>query len=479
MPGLAARLLCLFLLDATAPGATLGQQAPTPAPPTLSEAERLYGLSLFWKEADYSFPYFDQLGGLDWDSAYTAFVPQVLRASSACEYYRALQRFAALLQDGHTSVTMPEAVLASCGFDVPWVTLREVRRRAIVANVGETLANRIPIGSEVLAVDAVPVEDFLRAKVFPYIAHGTEHVRWDWGIRGNRYAPYGLLLGPAGSPARLRIRTPGGEVREVEVVRDRAVRTDAWARPIPAGGNVLEHREIEPGIDYVALNGFGNRRIVAEFEALLPALRESCGVILDLRGNSGGSLTTGKLILRHFVTDTLLGFVWQTREHRAAFKAWGRWAAEDPWARQYEDYARGTAWHAGAPDTLFPAPGPRIEAPLVILTGHGTASAGEDLLVFLDGTRRATLVGEPTNGSSGEPLFFDLPGGGSARIVSYRETYPDGRRTLIDQGVQPDVLVELTMEDIRAGRDPVLETGIEVLRKSLRCAAGKGTGGRH
>jgi C-terminal processing protease CtpA/Prc len=233
---------------------------------------------------------------------------------------------------------------------------------------------------------------------------------------------------------------------------------------------LLTHREVEPGIAYVVLNSFGNRGVVAEFEALLPKLRESDGVILDLRGNSGGSLTTGKLILRHFVADTLLGFVWRTREHRGAFKAWGRWAAEDPWARRYEDYARGTAWHTGAPDTLFPAPGPPIRAPLVILIGHGTASAGEDLLVFLDGTRRAVLVGQPTNGSSGEPLFFDLPGGGTARIVSYRETYPDGRRTLIDQGVQPDVRVEPTVEDIHTGRDPILEKGMEVLRNAIRCA---------
>lgn len=464
-----ALLLCCLI-----PGPLNAQQAGrSPAAASLSGPEKLYGLSKIWMEAKYNFPYFDQIPGLNWDSVYQAYIPQVTAAESPCEYYRVLQRFIAVLKDGHTNVYMPESAAHICAVDSPWILLEEVEHRAIVANIGRSMVEMIPIGSEVLLVDGVPVENHLREKVFPYIGHGADHVLWNWGIQGNTREGYGLLAGPANVSVQLRIRTPDGAIRELQASRNRRSRPDVWSRALPPQPQLIEYRDLGSGITYVALNGFGNRKIVNDFEDLLPRLRGAGGVILDLRRNTGGSLTTGKMILQHFTRDTLPGFQWHTRVHNAAYATWGRWADQDPWAKQYEAYFGHAAWQKGPVDSLKPASGPKIDAPLVILIGHNTASAGEDLLVFLDGTGRAILVGQPTNGSSGEPLYLDLPGGGQARIVSYRETYPDGRRTLIDQGVQPDVRVEATVEDIQRGRDAALEAGVQVLKERMNLARGR------
>jgi carboxyl-terminal processing protease len=73
-------------------------------------------------------------------------------------------------------------------------------------------------------------------------------------------------------------------------------------------------------------------------------------------------------------------------------------------------------------------------------------------------------VGEPTGGSTGQPLMFNLPGGGLARVCTKRDTYPDGRE-FVGVGIQPQVLVRPTVEDFRAGRDTVLEAALELLRK--------------
>src|SRR5256885_1632531 len=66
-------LLCLIL----ATGRTSFAQQPAEQP-DLSPESKLYGLSLFWKEASYNFAYFDHVPGLNWDKAYTEFIPQVL-----------------------------------------------------------------------------------------------------------------------------------------------------------------------------------------------------------------------------------------------------------------------------------------------------------------------------------------------------------------------------------------------------------------
>ena len=47
-------------------------------PHDLSNEDKLYGLSLFWKEASYNFAYFDQVPKLDFDSAYREYIPKVL-----------------------------------------------------------------------------------------------------------------------------------------------------------------------------------------------------------------------------------------------------------------------------------------------------------------------------------------------------------------------------------------------------------------
>jgi carboxyl-terminal processing protease len=52
--------------------------------------------------------------------------------------------------------------------------------------------------------------------------------------------------------------------------------------------------------------------------------------------------------------------------------------------------------------------------------------------------------------------LFDLPGGGKARICVKRDMYPDGT-TFVGTGIVPDIHVPMKVEDVREGKDPVLE----------------------
>jgi hypothetical protein len=77
------------------------------------------------------------------------------------------------------------------------------------------------------------------------------------------------------------------------------------------------------------------------------------------------------------------------------------------------------------------------------------AGAAENFLIHLHGYERFTLVGQPTNGGSGQPLMLDLPGGGRAWIRTNRNTYPDGR-IYVGTGIVPDVAVPVTADDVCA-----------------------------
>ncbi|WP_319004713.1 S41 family peptidase [Microbulbifer variabilis] len=108
--------------------------------------------------------------------------------------------------------------------------------------------------------------------------------------------------------------------------------------------------------------------------------------------------------------------------------------------------------------------------PTYVLIGRNTASAAEDFLVYADSLEHFTTVGEPTYGSTGQPMIVDLPGGGTFRVCTKRDTYPDGRE-FVGYGIQPDILVERTLDIVRSGEDKVLDRAFADLESSITSSA--------
>jgi C-terminal processing protease CtpA/Prc len=101
--------------------------------------------------------------------------------------------------------------------------------------------------------------------------------------------------------------------------------------------------------------------------------------------------------------------------------------------------------------------------PVVVLQGPRSFSAAEDFLIAFGFMSRGKLIGEASGGSTGQPLSFSLPGGGSARVCAKRDSYPDGKEFVI-VGVIPDITVKPTIKDIQTGRDPVLKEAVKYLK---------------
>jgi hypothetical protein len=236
-------ILALVLLN---PGLIAEDQSPAPA--NLSDEEKLYGLSLFWKEVSYNFAYFHQVPDLDFDAAYREFIPAVLATESTFEYYRELQRFNALLKDGHTNVYLPKG-LSAAHVDWPAVRLLEADRKALVYRVGNSLADTIPLGSIVTSVDGMPVDQYLHENVMPYLASSTDHIRLALGVSG-------LLRGEPGSKVVITIEKPGGESAEVTLIRDDRHKKEEYIQfKLPkSNGKLLEFRWLDDSIAYLALN---------------------------------------------------------------------------------------------------------------------------------------------------------------------------------------------------------------------------------
>jgi hypothetical protein len=59
---------------------------------TGSTEQKVYGLMTVWSEAKYSFPWFDKLPDLDWDSKVTEYIPRVIAAQDVDSYIEALMK---------------------------------------------------------------------------------------------------------------------------------------------------------------------------------------------------------------------------------------------------------------------------------------------------------------------------------------------------------------------------------------------------
>lgn len=424
------------------------------SPDNISNEDKLYGLSLYWKEASDNFAFFDQVPDLDFDSAYRAYIPKVLATKTTYEYYRELKKFNALLQDGHTNIYLPKG-LDSNSVDWPALRLTEANRQAVVTTVKKELQGIIPLGSIIISVEGVDLETYLKTNIMPYIASSTEHILWNNAVRS-------ILKGTPDTEVNFTIKTPSGNIKGVTLTRNsRHQKADNVSLKQPSSnGDLFEFKWLENEVAYVALNGFHDKKIFQDFNSAYDNIKKSKALIIDLRFNGGGDSSIAAEILSYFTNKDLKGSIWKTRKHIAAYKAWGNYNEE------YKEYTQDNAWVFGPMELLKANKNNYHIVPTYVLIGRHTASAAEDFLIYADKLEHFTTIGEKTYGSTGQPIYFDLPGGGSFRICAKRDTYPDGRE-FVGYGITPQVTINRMPEHLMLEKDIVLASAIEKLKEKI------------
>ena len=107
-----------------------------------------------------------------------------------------------------------------------------------------------------------------------------------------------------------------------------------------------------------------------------------------------------------------------------------------------------------------PAP---YKGKVVILMDEGTQSRAESFVMALQTVDGAITIGRQTSGADGNIADFTFFDDKTTWITGLGVFYPDGRETQ-RIGIVPTINVPLTLEDIRSGRDGILEKAIEILK---------------
>ncbi len=229
-----------------------------------------------------------------------------------------------------------------------------------------------------------------------------------------------LIRGPRGTVVTLLIlRKEVAEPFEVEVTRDKI--------EIP----IITQEMLDEDIAYLELTDFNNVSPQKTRRALKELLKQKPrGLILDLRSNPGGYLHAAIEIASEFVGEGTIVI---------------------------ERHSDGTE------KTFTAVPGGvATEIPLVVLVNGGSASASEIVAGAIQDQERGILVGEQTFGKGSVQSVHDLSDGSTLRVTVARWFTPNNQQ-IQDQGLEPDIEIELTEEDYEEGRDPQLDRAVEYL----------------
>lgn len=249
-----------------------------------------------------------------------------------------------------------------------------------------------------------------------------------YAINGTSTAGYSsdqavkMIRGPKGTQVTLSIFRDGFKaIKDFTITRDAIVVKSVNA----------ELRS--DGVYLITVSNFNNDTIDLFNAAVREAVvKNPKGIILDLRNNPGGYLDTAIEMASEWVEE---GVVVSEKYSDTKID---------------EHLARGQA---------------RLkDIPTVVLVNQGSASASEIVAGALQDYQKATIVGKQTFGKGSVQTMQNLSDGSAIKITVAKWLTPKGK-SISDEGIKPDVEVELTEDDYNKDKDPQLDKAIETLTK--------------
>lgn len=437
------------------------------APAPLTRATALQDLAILRQWLEERFAYL-RVGGVDVEAAFERVADGISAEPDRAAFALSIQAFLSNFVDGHAGV----AGFSSPRDYLPFILEPTGDRWAAVLEDRSRLVD--PEFPYVVALDGLPIDRWSES-ARALIPNGSaslvldETARW---LRSLGLFRERLGLEPADSVV-VELESRLGQRRTVTItVGDRLPIRGAWPR---RGSGFLDG-----GVAYLRLPAM-DQNAVEEIRRWMPRFANAPGLVIDVRGNGGGSREALRELLPYVLEPDSGPRVVNVASYRAhpdhsSDHLESRWLyrADDPrWADE-ERVAIRRAVEAFQPEWEPPAdefgdwhymvvspspdPGAHFAGPVAVLLDQRAFSATDIFLGAFADLTDAVLVGAASRGGSARAVVHLLPNSQlSVRFATMASYRPDGR--LYDgRGVHPDVLVPVLPEyHVLNGPDPILE----------------------
>lgn len=371
-------------------------------------------------------------GGVDWDKVRQQYEPRLTAIKTDAELYRLLQQMLGELKQSHFNIVPPEAVIADNAAEPPsgsiGIDVRMIDGEAVIVRVEANSPSAqagLRTGFVIKQIGETNVEQLI---VQPGKGDLSEKVRLLHSTR----RVLREINGEPGSSVKLGYLDGKNQLQMATVAR---VKLSGELSPrlgnFPPQYTEFEWKRLPGNIGYIRFNIF-TTPISEKIRAAFVELRDTAGIVIDLRGNPGG------------VAGIATGIAGRLSDKSGVLGTMKMRTSELKFA-------------------IFPQQNPYL-GPVAILIDGLSASTSEVFSSGMQELGRAVVVGESSAGACLPSVFQKLPTGALFQFAIADFKTPKG--VLIEgRGVMPDVEVKWNRASLLNGRDAQLETAIEQLAR--------------
>jgi carboxyl-terminal processing protease len=404
----------LFLLCAI--WTPISYKANAGEPESLSLKDRIEVFETVWKTINDEY-YDATFNGVNWLAARERYRPRVEAVKDDEEFYAVISEMLLDLKDLHTSFVAPDTQPRSSG-----ISVYEVEDKIVVVNVdpdSDAARAGVKAGMIVRTLDGKPIDEHV-SQLRMKLGHWSNQQAYRVVIRGR------ILRGPANTTFKLGLERADGTQFEVALAR----------RTITSPPAKLISYRLPSGFSYMKINAGLRSPVENQFESEFQTLKDSAGLIIDLRGLSGGDIKgVGLKIVNHFFPS------------KVSFGKFINRAGEVPFRLSLSAEGNSQTY----------------KGPVVILIDEITASAAEVFASGFQENLRAKVIGEQSCGCVLDRDSKKVKGGG-VLYYSHLVYMSSKGRKLEGAGIVPDKTVKPTIAGLQQGRDLILEEAESILR---------------
>ena len=415
-----------------APGMVTTVNSPVPGatPEPLPASVRSLAFDHVWQTINDRY-YDPALNGVDWKAARERYRPLAMAAANDEEFWDTLDRLSGEMNDAHTRVESPKRVEMLRNeetFTLGFSFVNVEGRLAISGVSGDSDAWYAGVrpGMTLARIEGKDARETYVNRLAAGRVDSTERSRHLRAVRK-------IIAGDLGTKATFTFERLDGTRFDATLAR-RRISTSATA----------SHRLLPSGMGYIRLSQW-TLGATSNAVAAIKELKDAPGLVIDLRGNPGGSLMAVNTMLRQVLPGkTLVGNV-KTRTGKPVVLFFG--AVQVIKLKQEIE---------GEEDAYT--------GPVVVLVNAGSGSGSEYFAAAMRALGRATVIGEPTCGCLlGFLGYAAIPGGGELAYSEVGFTFVDGK-SIEGEGVIPDTQVPVSLADLRLNRDRALEEAQAALK---------------
>ena len=397
--------------------------------------ENIESFDIVWQTVN-EFHFDPTFGGIDWKAMHDRYRPQIVMLSDIEEFNLITNQMLFELRLSHLLVASEQMLKVymptlfsegTVGIDVRWM-----QNKAVITKIKPGFPAQVvgmKPGYVITQIDGRNVNEIIQnGEVLP-----PYNVRNRRGGISNYLA--GHISGPPNTSVSITYMDEHSRLKETVIVRQSRGSGKNISDAMPPVFVEFEARRLQGNIGYVWFNHFA-APVDKAFLSALKTMRDTRGLIFDVRSNPGGYFRVMDTIIEQLITVKTPLYRFRFREKIVE-------------------------------KTLNPSKNP-YQKPVIVLIDVTSMSCSEHFAACLQAIGRAVIVGERSPGYLLGAKWIKLPNG-SSFMHTFLQPIPFGGRIVEGNGVNPDIDVMLNRDELLMGRDSQLEAAItHILKNSVQ-----------